>query len=168
MLALPGSAYLYQGEELGLPEVFDLPVEVLDDPVWEKSGHTLKGRDGSRVPIPWTRGGGSFGFGDDGAWLPQPEGWGELSVETQTNVEGSSLEFYRNALQVRQQILGDGTLEWLDLGPSVLAFRRGSGTTVLNFGPDPVAIPAGEVLISSSELAGGLLPPDATVWIMSH
>jgi alpha-glucosidase len=80
MLALPGSAYLYQGEELGLPEVADLSPDVLQDPIWERTGHTLKGRDGCRVPLPWTREGSSFGFGDAGAWLPQPGWFGEYSA----------------------------------------------------------------------------------------
>ncbi len=86
LLALPGSTYIYQGEELGLPDVWDLPPEVLDDPTWENSGHTVKGRDGCRVPIPWARSGPSFGFGDGKPWLPQPARYGELSAEAQTGV----------------------------------------------------------------------------------
>lgn len=167
MLALPGSVYLYQGEELGLPEVHDLPLDVLDDPVWTRSGNTSKGRDGCRVPLPWTTGGSSFGFGANGSWLPQPEGWGSRSVEAQTGVEGSTLELYRAALEIRRRRLTeDESLEWLDLGDGVVAFRRGSGVVcVINYGEDPVAVPSGEVLLSSEPVVEGSLPGNAGCWI---
>jgi alpha-glucosidase len=167
MLGLPGSAYLYQGEELGLPEVHDLRLDVLDDPVWEKSGHTLKGRDGSRVPIPWTRDGGSFGFGADGSWLPQPVGWGSFSHQAQAGIEGTTLELYRSALRIRRELRsGDESLEWLDLGPDVVGFRRGTGTLVMvNLGEEPVEIPEGEPLLSSGDVADGLLPADTAIWV---
>ena len=167
MLALPGSAYLYQGEELGLPEVWDLPPEVLDDPVWENSGHQQKGRDGCRVPLPWTVDGPSFGFGAGDPWLPQPAWFGELSVEAQGGLEGSTLELYRAALAARSTHLrNDETLEWLDLGDDVLAFRRGSGMVcVVNFGATPIALPAGEVILATVDVTDGL-PTDATVWVM--
>ena len=168
MLALPGSVYLYQGEELGLPEVHDLPLEVLDDPVWIRSAHSLKGRDGCRVPIPWTIGGESHGFGGNGSWLPQPAGWGNLSVEAQNGVSGSTLELYRAALRVRRErLIADEDLEWLDLGTEVLAFRRGSGVICLvNFGDAPLASPPGEVLVSSRPLDDGTIPPDTAVWLI--
>ena len=102
LLGLPGSVYLYQGEELGLPEVTELAVDVLDDPVWTRSGHTEKGRDGCRVPIPWTSGGDSAGFGSNGSWLPQPDGWGERSVEAQDGDNTSMLALYRAALRLRR------------------------------------------------------------------
>jgi alpha-glucosidase len=167
MLALPGALYLYQGEELGLPEVYDLPLDVIEDPVWIRSNHAMKGRDGCRVPIPWTRGGESYGFGDDGSWLPQPEGWGELSVEAQKGVDGSTFELYRTALALRKQYLvDDEDLEWLDLGSEVLAFERGSGVKcIVNFGGDPIEVPAGELLVSSKPIVDGLLSPDAAAWI---
>ncbi len=167
VLSLPGSVYLYQGEELGLPEVFDLPPEALDDPVWVRSRHTLKGRDGARVPLPWARRGPSFGFGADGSWLPQPVGWGEFSVEAQSGVPGSTLELYREALRLRREMLGgDETMEWLDAGDGVLALRRsGEVTVMVNFGPEPVAPPVGEVVLASGELRDGRLPPDTAVWV---
>ncbi|WP_055709970.1 glycoside hydrolase family 13 protein, partial [Streptomyces puniciscabiei] len=99
MLALPGSSYLYQGEELGLPEVADLPTEVLQDPIWEQTGHVRKGRDGCRVPLPWTTTGPSYGFGPGAAWLPQPPSFAAYAVEAQTEAEGSTLELYRTALR---------------------------------------------------------------------
>jgi alpha-glucosidase len=167
LMALPGSIYLYQGEELGLPEVWDLPTEVLDDPVWKNSGHTQKGRDGCRVPIPWTDGGSSFGFGTAHAWLPQPAEFGALSVAAQTGVDGSTLEMYRAALALRAELFtADETLTWLDLGADVLAFRRGSGVVcVVNYGTEPVPLPAGEVLVASLPDITARLPHDATAWV---
>lgn len=168
MLALPGSVFLYQGEELGLPEVHDLPEAVLDDPTWERSGHTQKGRDGCRVPLPWTRDGTTFGFGDDGAWLPQPETWGELSVEAQEGVEGSTLEMYRSAIRIRSELLEDDEdLEWLDFGPTALGFRRGSGVVcVVDFGPGTVSLPDGEILIASGPLSEDGIPTDTAIWVL--
>jgi alpha-glucosidase len=167
MLALPGSVYIYQGEELGLPEVHDLSEEVLDDPVWERSGHTEKGRDGCRVPIPWRSSGPSFGFGDGGPWLPQPDSWGELSVERQDGLRGSTLELYREAIRIRSERLRqDDDLEWLDHGDGVLAFRRGSGLVcIVNFGPDSAPVPEGDVLLASDPPRGDSLPPDTAMWL---
>ncbi len=167
MLALPGSAYLYQGEELGLPEVWDLPPEVLDDPVWENSGHAQKGRDGCRVPIPWKVAGPSLGFGDGAAWLPQPSEFAALSVESQTGRRGSTLELYREALALRRTLFtGDETFEWLDVGDEGLAFRRGSGAIcVLNYGTTPLPLPRGRLLIASAPVRDGL-PGDGAAWVM--
>ncbi|MDU0292345.1 glycoside hydrolase family 13 protein [Saccharothrix longispora] len=173
MLALPGSAYVYQGEELGLPEVLDLPEEVLQDPVWERSGHTDRGRDGCRVPIPWTPDGPSLGFGDGDPWLPQPADWGRLSVAAQTGDPNSVLELYRSALAARRAHpdLGAGSeVEWLDAPADVLSFRRNGFTCVVNTGAGTVRLPAdGEVLLSSAgvatEGADLLVPPDTTVWL---
>jgi alpha-glucosidase len=169
LLALPGSTYIYQGEELGLPEVWDLPAEVLDDPTWENSGHKVKGRDGCRVPIPWTSSGPSFGFGDGKPWLPQPPRYGELSAEAQTGVPGSTLEMYREAIRLRRELLtADEDLEWVDTGDKhVLAFRRGSGVLcIVNFGAKPVALPAGRVLLASQPKIEGELPGDTTAWVL--
>jgi alpha-glucosidase len=169
LMALPGSLYLYQGEELGLPEVWDLPAEVLDDPVWENSGHTRKGRDGCRVPIPWSADGPSFGFGAGAAWLPQPAVYGELSAETQAGVPGSSLEFYRAMLSLRSKHLtADERFEWVDVGgPDLVAFRRGSGVVcVVNFGSDPTPLPDGELLIASDPATSSDLLPDSTAWVL--
>ena len=170
LMALPGSLYLYQGEELGLPEVWDLPPEVLDDPVWPNSGHTQKGRDGCRVPIPWTVDGPSFGFGDGDPWLPQPAGFGALSVAAQAGVAGSTLELYREALALRSRwCTADETIEWLDdvAGGEALAFRRGSGLVcVVNYGSAPVALPTGTVVLASVPGVAATLPHDAAAWIV--
>jgi alpha-glucosidase len=169
MLGLPGSAYLYQGEELGLPEVHDLPEGVLQDPVWERSGHTVKGRDGCRVPIPWTKDGDSYGFGDNGSWLPQPTEWSQHSVEAQENDPESTLELYRKAIGIRREVLRhDDHLDWLDFGPEVLAFRRGSGVVCLvNLGDHPVDMPRGDLLVASGPLDEGAVPSDTAVWVMA-
>ena len=167
MLALPGSVYLYQGEELGLPEVHDLPLGVLDDPVWERTGHTMKGRDGCRVPIPWLIDGASYGFGAGGSWLPQPAGWAQRSVRAQDGVPGSTLELYRAALRLRREhVIGANGLHWLDLGDDVLAFRRGDYLiVVVNVGDGPIPVPDGEVLLVSDDLVDGMMPAGTAAWI---
>lgn len=167
MLALPGSVYLYQGEELGLPEVHDLPLDVLDDPVWERSDRTRRGRDGCRVPIPWEPTGPSFGFGAGEPWLPQPAIFGELSAASQADDETSMLEHYRTALGLRRQhLIGDTDLVWLDVADDVVSFRRGGGVVcTVNLGAAPVAVPDGEVLVASGPLHGGMVPPDTAVWV---
>ncbi|NEA37820.1 glycoside hydrolase family 13 protein [Streptomyces sp. SID11385] len=180
MLGLPGSAYLYQGEELGLPDVVDLPDEVRQDPSYFRAAGQDGFRDGCRVPLPWTREGSSYGFGPGGSWLPQPADWGGLSVEAQTGVPGSTLEFYRAALALRraQPALGAGTgVTWLDAPEGVLALRReaADGRPVVvtaHTGSAPVTVPSpGEALLSSGDTppaadADGnvVLAPDTTVW----
>jgi alpha-glucosidase len=172
-LALPGSTYIYQGDELGLPEVWDLPTEVLEDPSWERSKHTDKGRDGSRVPLPWTQDGPSFGFGSGPAWLPQPPIFSTLSVEAQEADDQSTLQLYRRALLLRRELFtADEELVVADLGPYVFAFRRGNGAmSITNLGATPLPMPPEqEVALASGELitdqAGrSLLPPDTSVWL---
>jgi alpha-glucosidase len=177
-LALPGGVYLYQGEELGLEEVDDLPEDLLQDPTWERSGHTVRGRDGCRVPIPWTADGPSLGFGPGPGWLPQPPEWSELSVQRQQADPASMLTFYQQALQLRRELpalgAGDsGSITWLDLAPGVVAFHREPGfALVLNVGDSAVPLPSGEVLLASEPLDAGpdgapLLPGDAAVWLRS-
>ena len=176
MFALPGSAYVYQGEELGLPEAEEIPAEALQDPVWLQSGGAEKGRDGCRVPLPWTSAGDSYGFSPAGSaapWLPQPADWAPLAADAQDGVAGSTLELYRAALRLRRGLdaLGDGPLAWLDAPAGVLAFARpgGDGSSRLecwtNLGTDPVRLPAGELLLVSGELDEGLLPADTTAWL---
>ena len=169
-LAHPGSVYVYQGDELGLPEVWDLPTDVLDDPVWHDSGHTRKGRDGCRVPLPWEPAGPSLGFGDAEPWLPQPPEFAALSVARQETDPGSTLNLYWRALDLRRRLLGaDRRIELLDVGPDVLAFRRNDDLTcVVNMGVHPIAMPTGEVLLASDhdlDDASERLPPDAAVWV---
>jgi len=169
LLALPGSAYIYQGEELGLPEAWDLPDEVLDDPVWERSGHTLRGRDGCRVPLPWAPGGPSNGFGSGPGWLPQPAGWDRLAAEVQATDPASSLQLFRSAITLRRlHGVADEQLDWVTADETVLAFRRGSGLTcMVNYGPEPVALPPHrQVLVASAHQSRpDRLEPDTAVWL---
>ncbi|MFL1381677.1 MULTISPECIES: glycoside hydrolase family 13 protein [unclassified Nocardiopsis] len=166
-LALPGSAYIYQGEELGLPEVADLPEQALEDPRWVRSGGTDRGRDGCRVPLPWSEDGPSFGFGSGGAWLPQPADWGRRSAAAQERDPGSMLRLYRRALELRRDFSDDESLVWDDKanqGP-VLAFWRGPRTLVLvNTGAEPAELPEGEVLLASGPVEDHL-PGDTAVWL---
>jgi alpha-glucosidase len=169
--ALPGTLYVYQGDELGLPEVEDLPLGSLRDPMHLRSGGTDPGRDGCRVPLPWTRGGGSFGFGPDGAarvWLPQPAGWGAYSVEAQNANEGSTLSLYRAALALRKAEPGlrGASFTWLGVHDDVIAFAREDVLCVVNLGADPVPLPDHrEVLLSSAGLDGHHLPTDTAAWL---
>jgi alpha-glucosidase len=168
MLALPGSAYLYQGEELGLPEVIDIPGEARQDPTWFRTNGERYGRDGCRVPIPWNSDAPAYGFNDTGeSWLPQPAEWASLARDAQAGVEGSTLELYRTLLAERRtRALGAGSLEWIDgYGDDVLAFRNGEVTVIANIGSAPVALPDGIVIAASGPLEGGALPIDTTVWI---
>ena len=168
MLALPGGAYIYQGEELGLEEVEDLPEDALQDPTWRRSGHTIRGRDGCRVPLPWSGEQPPFGFGTDAApWLPQPAHWARLSVQAQTGDPDSMLELYRRLLAERRAnpALGEGTLSWDATPPEVLSFVRGGALRcVVNFGDQPCPL-TGELLISSGPLVEGALPPDSAAWL---
>ncbi|WP_219419530.1 glycoside hydrolase family 13 protein [Pseudonocardia nigra] len=174
MFALPGGAYVYQGDELGLWEVEDLPDDVLQDPTWKRSGHTDRGRDGCRVPLPWSGTAAPFGFSPDGAsgapWLPQPADFASVTVETQDGDPGSMLTLYRAALRIRREhpALGDGEFAWLP-GPSdVLTFSRGAGfTCVVNLSDAPVPLPAdAQLLLASADLTDtGELPPDAAAWL---
>lgn len=171
-LALPGGAYVYQGDELGLAEV-DLPVEVLQDPTWERSGHTVKGRDGCRVPIPWSGDRPPYGFSPEDAtaepWLPQPPTWADRTVRAETGDPDSFLELYRRALAIRRRhpALGDGRLVWDAGAPDqVLGFRRDPDFGCwVNFSDAPVALPEDvEVLVASEPLVDGRLGADRAVW----
>ncbi|MCO6003470.1 glycoside hydrolase family 13 protein [Actinoallomurus purpureus] len=166
-MALPGCVYVYQGEELGLPEVEDLPEDRLEDPIWFRSGRRDRGRDGCRVPLPWSGDAPPFGFGGGEPWLPQPPSWRDLTVEAQTADPSSTLTLYRRALRLRRERLGDGVLAWRSMGEDVLAFDRDSGVTcAVNLGARPVRLPEGRSpLLASGPLEQGALPPDTAVWL---
>jgi alpha-glucosidase len=169
LLALPGSVYLYQGEELGLFEVADLPREVLQDPIWIRDGGARKGRDGCRVPIPWTVEGPSFGFGPGGSHLPMPASFSEYAVEAQHDVAGSTLELYRAALALRRRWQTSEELRWVDSPDQVLWFARPNGwNSFTNFGPTPVEAPAGEVLLASGPVTVAEIPGETTVWFLAR
>jgi alpha-glucosidase len=177
MLALPGSSYLYQGEELGLPDSTDMPDHHRQDPSWERSGRTERGRDGCRVPMPWVADAPSLGFGpSDETWLPQPASYRALAVDQQDGVEGSTLELYRALLATRRaRALGTGSLTWVEGWPEeVVAFAvtpddagRERTLVVANLGDSPVRLPEGaDVLLASGPLgADDTVPTDTTVWV---
>jgi len=169
-LALPGTAYVYQGEELALEEIEDLPAEVRQDPAWAQSGFTDVGRDGCRIPLPWTATSAPYGFApDDGTvtWLPQPEHWAEHSVEAQDGDPGSTLNLYRAALRLRPSMWRDaGDVKWLTVAPDVAAFERGGAQCWVNTGDTPVPLPeVATVALSSAPGVDRTLPPDTAVWL---
>ena len=179
MLALPGGAYVYQGEELGLPEVLDLPESVLADPTWERSGHTVRGRDGCRVPIPWTTDGPSLGFGPGPSWLPQPAYFADLSVQAQAGEDRSTLELFRSALRHRRALAVETEVDWLPSPAGSLAFRRrcSDGSTLVCVvactGESVELPPYDEVLVSSEPVTTdsqgrAVLPGDATAWLRTR
>ncbi|WP_284532237.1 glycoside hydrolase family 13 protein [Nocardioides sp. T2.26MG-1] len=165
MLALPGSAYVYQGEELGLEQV-EVEPEFRQDPSWFRTGKP--GRDGCRVPLPWSGATPPFGFGPGQGqpWIPQPAEWAELTVEAQAADPGSTLAFYRAALAARREFseTAGEEIELVDAGEQVLSFRRGPVTVLVNCGTEPVPLPDGDVLMASGPVEGAL-PPDTAVWI---
>ena len=166
MLALPGSSYLYQGEELGLHEVADLPPHALQDPIWHRTLKTRKGRDGCRVPLPWTHVGESYGFGEGQAWLPQPAGFSRTAVTAQAGRDDSTLEMYSGALRLRRQLQTVEQLNWIPTdNADVLHFvRPGGWHCITNFSTQPVELPDGVVRISSAPLEARMLPGETTVW----
>ncbi|MFG2247240.1 glycoside hydrolase family 13 protein [Spirillospora sp. NPDC048823] len=169
LLALPGSAYVYQGEELGLPEVTDLPGEARQDPIWERTNGRLAGRDGCRVPLPWSGDAEPYGFSPGGVrpWLPMPERWASLTAEAQASDPSSMLAFYREALALRRRVL-DGLpddVEWLDSPDTAVFFQRGPLTCTLNCGENPVRLPPGTLLLASTPLYGDLLPGNGSAWL---
>jgi alpha-glucosidase len=173
MLALPGGAYIYQGEELGLSEVEDLPDDARQDPTWEQSGHTRRGRDGCRVPLPWSGDKPPFGFSPDGSesqpWLPMPDYFAGESVSDQLSDPSSMLQLYRGALKLRRstEALGDGKMTWDEsAGENVLLFYREPGFGCLtNLSDSNVDLPADATpILSSADFDGTSIPPDTTVW----
>lgn len=167
MLALPGSAYLFQGEELGLPEVADLPIGLLQDPAFARSGGTVRGRDGCRVPLPWEGDEPPYGFSTTpSTWLPQPVGWAARTAAAQEGDPSSMLSLYREALRLRRELeLSAGGLHWIE-GSDVLHFERGNGVRCLvNFGTEAVAVP-GRALLVSDPFFDGMLPADTACWYL--
>ena len=180
MLGLPGSAYLYQGQELGLREVVELAPSVRLDPAFVRTRGTDGLRDGCRVPLPWTADGASHGFSPTGrSWLPMPLDWGDASVERQADDPASTLALTRSALRLRrtETAPGDGAMAWVDVDdPAVLVVRRpgpepaGDVLVAMNLGPREAAIPGLTLLLGSDagvRASGGgiVLPPDTAAWL---
>ncbi len=171
LLALPGSIYLYQGEELGLPEVMELPDGVRRDPIWARSNGREHGRDGCRIPLPWQSGEPTFGFSPPGAaapWLPQPEWFARFAVDVEDADRASTLHLYRAAIRARRGVFAGESIEWLDAGrDDLVAFRRGSGVSVTVTGESAFVVPPGWGSIALRSGAGDVdaVAPDETVWL---
>jgi alpha-glucosidase len=166
VLALPGSTYLYQGEELGMHEPLNIPSDQMQDPQWFRAEGSIS-RDGCRVPLPWTSTGSSYGFGPGGAHLPQPAWFKDVNVEVENKDEGSSLNLYRLALALRKQLVTEEKLEWINhFGQRVLHFRRPNGWECFtNFGNKLVKVPAGRVILTTAKIVDGKVPANTTVWL---
>jgi alpha-glucosidase len=167
-MALPGAVYLYQGEELGLWEVEDIPDDRRRDPIFIRTHGADPGRDGARVPLPWSGAEPPFGFSTAQPWLPQPKEWREFTVEAEDRDQGSMLELYRTALRVRgEHWAGAPDLTWLPAPDGVLAFSRGTARCFANLSSAPVSLPADATVVLASGPLGndGLLPPDTTAWL---
>jgi alpha-glucosidase len=169
MLGLPGASYLYQGEELGLPEHTTLEDKFRQDPTFARTKGTRVGRDGCRVPLPWDQSSDSSGFSQTGkAWLPQPESYGGLARSLQETDASSTLAFYKQALAIRKQLaLGEGSFGWVagHSGPDSLAYDNSGIRVIYNFGPEPIDLGSSEVLMSSQPLIGGQLETNSCVWV---
>ncbi|WP_102157876.1 glycoside hydrolase family 13 protein [Zhihengliuella halotolerans] len=180
MFGLPGSAYVYQGDELGLPEHTTLPDELRQDPSFFRTNGAERGRDGCRVPMPWEADADGYGFSvdnpDGGPWLPQPESFARYAADQQVDVAGSTYELYRQSIALRSQLgLGTGSIEWTELNDpdrGILAYRNAKVHVVANLSGEPFRLPAGAgVLVVSEESAlssdgdAETLAPNATVWL---
>lgn len=176
-LCLPGAVFLYQGEELGLPEVLDIPVDRLQDPIWRMSGNKERGRDGCRVPLPWLESPqGAFGFSTnlevtpERSWLPQPADWGRFSAEEQEKALGSMLNLYRNALAIRKSndALASLHFGWIKSSDKSLAFSRSEDNSficVVTFASGESVPPGHQIILSSQNIVSGQIPPNTTVWL---
>lgn len=174
MLALPGSAYIFQGEELGLPDFTTMPDSLRQDPTWERSNHLVRGRDSSRVPLPWESGEPHYGFTKGQPWLPQPHDWEDLCADVQAGDPNSTLQLYREALQLRREMrLGRGEFSWDEVPPRILGFSNGSLHCWMNASGQGLDLPTeahiilasgDNVLPENSETGAVTLAPNATVW----
>jgi alpha-glucosidase len=169
-LALPGSVYLYQGEELGLPEVADLPGDVLQDPIWLRTGNKQKGRDGCRVPLPWVASAKNFGFGEGTPHLPMPTWFAEYAADVEDADKDSMLNLYRAAINMRGtlNIAVDGKkFEWIkSSNPDLLHFARGKWECVTNFSSKPISFETSKVALSSGPYSDGEIPGNTAFWLV--
>jgi alpha-glucosidase len=171
ILALPGCTYIYQGDELGLHEVVDIPEDQIQDPQYLRNHKVLKGRDGCRVPLPWKRDAENFGFGSGTPHLPQPEWFGKYSVEAENGKAESPLEIFRKALKLRRELQCAEEITWHETtNTEVLHFSRPNGwNCIINFKGGKYPMPAGviekgQVLLSTQPLVDGKIPAATTVW----
>ena len=169
MLGLPGASYLYQGEELGLPEHTTLEDGYRQDPTFARTNGQRVGRDGCRIPLPWEPEGNSSGFSESGqSWLPQPASYKDLARSLQEKDSGSTLSLYKAALSLRKQLgLGEGSFDWLagHLGPNALGYENSGVRVIYNFGAEPIDLSAYQVLIASEPLSGNQLATNQCAWV---
>jgi alpha-glucosidase len=169
MLGLPGASYLYQGEELGLPEHTTLEDGYRQDPTFSRTGGQRVGRDGCRIPLPWEPNGDSSGFSESGkSWLPQPPSYKHLARSVQEQDSESTLSFYKTAIQLRKHLsLGEGSFGWLagHQGPNALGYENSGVQVIYNFGVEPIDLSGLDVLISSEPLNGSQLEMNQCVWV---
>ncbi len=165
MLGLPGASYIYQGEELGLPEHTTLAPEFRQDPTFFRTNGSRVGRDGCRVPLPWEAAKPALGFGpSEKSWLPQPESYKALARDQQIGDESSTLNLYKNALKFRKELsLGEGSFDWVSTD-DLLSYRNGKVLVVHNFGAE-TQLPSGTILLSSDSDQGLTLKPNQTLWL---
>ena len=169
MLALPGVTYMYQGEELGLPEAVDIPDDKRQDPTFFRTAGQSYGRDGCRVPIPWEADATNFGFGPAGEpWLPQPAVYRGYARDLQEGDPFSTLELYKSALAIRKnRALGEGELEWIEGTPeNILGFRNGDVSVFINYSTENFTLPEGEIILDSADCSAGVLAPASAVWMV--
>jgi alpha-glucosidase len=166
ILALPGCTYIYQGDELGIHEVADIPFDQVQDPVYLRNLKQAKGRDGSRVPLPWTRGDKNFGFGTGTPHLPQPEWFADFSVEAESGDSSSPLEVFRAALKLRRELQCAEEITWHETtSEDVLHFSRPNGwNCITNFRASKYPMPPGEIILASSPLIDGKIAAGTTIW----
>jgi alpha-glucosidase len=151
---------------LGLPDVTDIPSDQMQDPQWFRGEGKFKSRDGCRVPLPWESSGPSFGFGPGGSHLPQPGWYANYAVSVQDGKVGSTLELYRAALAMRRKLIAGEKLSWLPSAQGTLWFEREGGwSSFTNFTDAAIALPAGEVILTSGDISGGQVPANSTVWL---
>jgi alpha-glucosidase len=169
MLGLPGASYLYQGEELGLPEHTTLEDSFRQDPTFARTKGTRVGRDGCRVPLPWDQSSDSSGFSETGkSWLPQPESYRGLARSVQEKDGSSTLAFYKQALALRKELaLGEGSFGWVPghTGPDSLGYDNSGVRVIYNFGKGPIDLGNAEVLVSSQPLVGSQLQTNSCAWV---
>ena len=172
MLGLPGGAYIYQGEELGLPEHTMLEGKYRQDPTWFRTNGEKVGRDGCRVPLPWEANGGpSFGFNTTGkSWLPAPESFKRYARDAQEGIAGSTLELYKRLIKERKEFaMGSGEFRFAPeySSDSTLGYINNGVLVISNFGPDSVNVPAGKLLVTTQHdlTVEGVLEHDQTAWI---
>ena len=161
LLALPGASFTYQGQELGLEEV-DVPDEARQDPIFHHSGGARKGRDGCRVPLPWTTEPPAFGFSEGEPWLPMPQDWAGEAVEAQARNAGSTLSLYRSALRLRPR--GD-ELSWHESPRGTMIFSRGDLICLVNVDAPELELPEGELVLASEPETARTLPPNTAAWM---